>query len=79
MSSPTTPAGRRNFAAWAKGFYRVKRPAIRFKSVYAMAADRWADASTPRRMRFWRFIMDRCITTEFQWRKVPEHKKGRAQ
>ena len=52
------------YAELRPGRIRVPRPYIRRKRIYAFAAERWADAKTPTRMKVWKGIMDACIGTE---------------
>lgn len=53
------------------GYRRVSRSYVRFKRIHAFAAERWADAATPARMRFWKAVMDAAIGVETTSEPIP--------
>ena len=58
---------------------RVARPVVKYRRIYAFAANRWADAKSPEAMRFWKGVMDSCVKTvvEFKPLSAREFWEGR--
>jgi hypothetical protein len=55
------------------GVRRVPRNVIRMRRVHAFAANRYAEATTARSVRFWHGVMNACVRVEWDIEPAPEY------
>lgn len=54
------------------GYSRITRTEVRYKRVYAFAANRYADAATKAGTKFWRSIMDASTAEYVNYEMTPQ-------